>query len=959
MLSDSYAQPMDAHQRLEALDRLAQITSGKKMLYISFLPGQENTQLLIAAAKRYHFQTAVFWMSRGEGMHNYNGYEKGVDLGLIHVAEMEQAASLAGFETFVSSCKDLAGRDTATINATLPVDRLVLDLAAVIRSYRPDVLVVGHLPSTRSDSVGEELLAFNDWMDSISVLASQVASGEIQARMERQSPPPFKVSKLLADRPVVAGGSQDGTEGNLLRLNIQGTDPLTGLSYAHQSMISQRSYRSVFSDSCLNRLVSLLRPVADNRGVMLCSISEAASGAGGLAAWFTEGEQPQLTQGLWQRMAENEGMAEVLAPLIEGLVGLRALITADTTSRITATRRVAEVLKRVRKPGYQDPDQQWLVQQLEGVYQSLSGLQLLANSDRELGVLGQQFRLQVRTEVPEGVAAPKLLWIQVPGLTDTLVAGRDSALILTEGITQADMLLDTSLHIPLFQAAYQPFWLNKNLRADGSYQVDTLMQGRLSDTTSYKVRAHLAYAGDTVTLEAPVYYRNFDRFRGQIVYPFYTIEPVLVSITPTVLLTRVFRNGSPIDQKFIHFTVKTLYKDTAQVAIFKVRKLGLQAQVEGQTVTTGDDDLLYQTAQLIEPKPGEVHELGTVLTADKVEALTSATPFLKPLILFKMPEGGQGFSANIRSVGYDYQYPRLYNYHSQVQVVGDTIRTTGRRLVYVNGLRGDAFENAFRQLGYNAEGMDFEQMTDWLEDIDLTSGVIPDLIVDSLSKLDAIVISGSYEGLPQDSLVMARLRYLLDVYLQAGGRVINLNPDPAMQQLLPAADSVRPRMATAGAVTDFLNAAAVGQKLPRVFSSPNQVGLGMFKQWEGILAPAVLYAMADTGMLAVNDSLRMEVHTSLPLLPSVTDGRSRPATVLSVHRLHWSLGAADNIDTVSVDSCLQREVPRFNLTPIQPRMNTGFKWKDAVQINCFMDLATPLSSGRAEAYQLLANLLSM
>src|SRR5690606_11752783 len=105
-------------------------------------------------------------------------------------------------------------------------------------------------------------------------------------------------------------------------------------------------------------------------------------------------EQPQLTQGLWQRMAENEGMAEVLAPLIEGLVGLRALITADTTSRITATRRVAEVLKRVRKPGYQDPDQQWLVQQLEGVYQSLSGLQLLANSDRELGVLGQQFRLQ-------------------------------------------------------------------------------------------------------------------------------------------------------------------------------------------------------------------------------------------------------------------------------------------------------------------------------------------------------------------------------------------------------------------------------------------------------------------------------------------------------------------------------------------------------------------------------------
>lgn len=242
-VSVAFAQPSSVKRQLQLSEQLRHLENGKKLLYISFLPGQENTRLLTAVSRRYHCHTAVFWMTRGEGMRNYNGPEKGIDLGVIHVAEMEAAANVAGYLPFVSSCKDLGARDTATINATLPTDRLILDLTAVIRQFRPDMMIIGH----RSDTV-QSGKGFNHWIDSICQTTCQLAAAN--TKLEDTALEAYSVHELLADN--TPSGSLDASAALAYPLSmpiiVDGEDSISGRSFQQLSLDSKLAFRSIYPD---------------------------------------------------------------------------------------------------------------------------------------------------------------------------------------------------------------------------------------------------------------------------------------------------------------------------------------------------------------------------------------------------------------------------------------------------------------------------------------------------------------------------------------------------------------------------------------------------------------------------------------------------------------------------------------------------------------------------------------
>lgn len=900
--------------------RLMRLEQGKKLLYVSFLPGQENTKLLTKVREGNHFNTAVFWMTRGEGMQNYNGPEKGIDLGVIHVAEMENAAKAAGYRPYVSSCKDLGARDTGAINATLPTDRLILDLAAVIQQFRPDILIVGHCHKNK-DSVpikaSQHIQAgFNEWMDSICQVASRLAADPQSS--ENKSFGAFAVKGIWADQTgaeqVIPGREEADVQSKagdgLLAVKISGADPVLGKTYQEISLKSKQSFRSIYPD--LDHIPLLgdtawLQPLGQE-GPAQTQLSDEA-----IVNLFREdgtaktGKIPDF--GVWPRLAAKDYPVDRLLAQLKDWRGLLqhrdnqgdhndpdAQISpnyAVLTARLKAMSKLLHTNQNARDTA-KDPDRRWLLDQIMDMRKALAGVDLLATSDQELGVLGQDFRLRVAIGQNACMdTSAKVLWLKTPGLIDTA---------LRVGPTRyRAVLLDTTIHVPLMQEAYQPFWLNKSMRSDGSYNIDGGRQGQLSDTTSYHVVACVATKADTLLYKLPVFYRHFDRMEGQIERPFYTIEPVLVALTPTVLLTHVLRDHQDIRQKELQVKMKTLFKDSAQVILIKLRQVGIEATINGQKIQSDSASRIYEDAGYITPAPGAKTKIGIVLNRQLIQQFNPLTPVIKPSVLLKLPEGVQAFSSNIKSIGYPYQSPRIYNYHSQTLVVGDTIHTSGSHLLYLNGLSGDVFENAFNQLGYKVQTAGFNDFASWVTEVDLSSGLIPSFIKDSLQNLDAIVLSGTDKTLISDSLQLARLHYILDTYVKIGGRLINLDPDPALQKYLPVADSVNGSMLTAG---NFREKAHI-DSLAALLNMPNKVPLQFFHQWEGIVSMASIVAPTDK-----NSAI-------YPVGMTRLDPDHGMVAPLNVHYLNKGL-----------------------------------------LINCFLAMDGPLGDGKPAAYQLLANILA-
>ena len=864
---------LTTHQGQQALDQLDRLIAGKKILYVSFLPGQENTRLLTAAKKKYHYNTGVFWMSRGEGMHNYNGPERGIDLGVIHVAEMETAAAAAGYDPFVSSCKDLGARDTAAINATIPTDRLILDMAAVIRAYRPDLLIIGHCHDALRPSPG-----FNHWMDSICQQASQLAADSSQ--LDNKSLRAYTLRALIVDDTPLEqkDSAATTTTRGALPLVVKGMDSAEGKTYRQIAQQSQLAFRSVYPD-----LDSIAQP-GDTAWLHLLKGTENRDTS--VYSFFTAGNEAGAS-GIWQRLAA--GRAEALDIRRQLMELQNSLKLHNYASVRTAAGSAAKRLKALPA----DPDRSWALGQLRLLQKKLTGFDLIATADKELGVLGQDFRLTVSCEPQAGTdTLASVIWLRVPGLIDSALP--------TGKILKAPLLLDTTLHIALMQEAYQPFWLNKPMRSDGSYNIDTRVQGQLSDTTSYHVEASIVSAGDTLLYNLPVYYRHFDRMAGRIRQPFYTIEPVLLAMTPNVLLTHVVRDQSAVDQKELNINLKTLFNDTAQVILFKVRQVGIEATVGGHKIQSDTASMVYQDAGYITPEPGQRTKVGIVVNQAMLKDFNPLTPILKPAALLKLPEGVQAFSSNIKTIGYPYQASRIYNYHSQTLIVADTIYAAGRRLLYLNGLSGDVFDNAFNQLAYKVQSAGFKDFSSLAAEVDLHSGLVPSFLSDSLQKLDAIVISGADESLPADSSVRERLRFLLKSYVQGGGRLVNLDPDPLLQGLLPAPDTTYSEMLIAVGSDTGMQV----DRLSPLFNNPNKVAPAFFSKWEGLLSRGAI--------LVQNDSTLYPIQIGLP----GEEKRNYKAPV-DMHPLG-----------------------------------------KGVLINCFIELTGPLSNGKAASYKFLANLLA-
>jgi LmbE family N-acetylglucosaminyl deacetylase len=215
-----------AEQQLQApaieqeLQRLRETGS---VLYIAAHPDDENTQLITYLARGRNYRTAYLSLTRGDGGQNVIGAEFGAQLGMIRTQELLAARRLDGARQFFTRALDFGfSKDYRETLNIWDHQQVLGDVVRVIRLFRPDVIITRFSPEpggTHGHHTASAVLAVEAFKLAGDPKAFPEQLGELRQWGELK---PWQPKRIL----------QNGRGAGTLQMDISGTDPVLGESFA-------------------------------------------------------------------------------------------------------------------------------------------------------------------------------------------------------------------------------------------------------------------------------------------------------------------------------------------------------------------------------------------------------------------------------------------------------------------------------------------------------------------------------------------------------------------------------------------------------------------------------------------------------------------------------------------------------------------------------------------------------
>lgn len=198
-----------------------------RVLHTTAHPDDESAGTLTWLTRKFHAQTALYCLTRGEGGQNILGNEKYQALGLVRTGELLEASKHYGVELFFGSAVDFGFSKTAEETLSRWGHEAVLEeMVRFIRQWRPTIMISKFQGNT-GDGHGHHQAA--------GILSREafLAAGDPQKFPDqiRQGLSPWQPRKLYAATRGYGSRSDEAEKAKSVRVPVGDYDPVLGRSY--------------------------------------------------------------------------------------------------------------------------------------------------------------------------------------------------------------------------------------------------------------------------------------------------------------------------------------------------------------------------------------------------------------------------------------------------------------------------------------------------------------------------------------------------------------------------------------------------------------------------------------------------------------------------------------------------------------------------------------------------------
>ena len=623
---------------LESVERLNQLGS---VLMIAAHPDDERTGVLAYFARGRHMRTAYLSVTRGEGGQNLIGSEQGAALGVIRTQELLAARQIDGAEQFFTRAIDFGFSKTAA--ETMQKwghDRILSDIVWVIRSYRPDVIILV-FTGTPADGHGHHQVSAILGKEAFAAAADPARFPE-----QLQYVKPWQATRVVhalwnfgprpGQIPLPPGAERPPQSPSLPpagKVETGAFNPVLGYSYEELAVLSRSMHHSQGTGA-------MRRPGASTTQFGLLAGHSAPA---------------DLFDGIdtsWSRLPGGAPIAPILAEAIKEF-------------EPEHPEKIIPLLVKARPliAAINDPLASGKLAEIDEAIAACAGIWIEAQAHEPEAVPGRPLAITttVLRRSPEPV---ELAGGRMEGMWDQELPVKPAPLAYNQPVA-----IEFSRDVPLAQTYSQPYWLRQPPSGD-VYTVEDQRLVGLADTPPVAhVRVRLLVAGTPIELARPVAYRYASRAEGERTRPLVVVPAVAVNLPQPVA---VFPSAAP---RAIHVVVETRV-DKA------VGELRLDAPPGWKVEPAARH---FEIAAR-----GEASDLAFTVTPPAGEATAS----LRAVATV----GGREISNGIQVISYPHFPAQTLFPPADIKLVRADIQVTAHRIGYIMGA-GDEMPEALRQLG--------------------------------------------------------------------------------------------------------------------------------------------------------------------------------------------------------------------------------------------------------------------
>jgi LmbE family N-acetylglucosaminyl deacetylase len=679
----------DIYMQLKKLKVLGSI------LYIAAHPDDENNTFLPYLAKEKLYRTGYLSLTRGDGGQNLIGSEQGIDLGLIRTQELLAARRQDGAEQFFSRAYEFGFSKNADEALRIwDKEKILSDVVWVIRQYQPDV-IIARFPGDARAGHGHHAAS--------SILAQEAFTA---AADPKRFPEQLKygVSTWQAKRILwntFNFGGNNTTNNDQFKMDVGGYNPLIGKSYGEIGGEARSMHKSQ----------------GEGRPRRRGPFYEYFATLGG------DAPKNELTDGVdisWNRLKGADKIPQQIESILQAYQFEHPEKSVDA---------LVELYKNIQQISEKSV---WAYKKMEEVKHLIiacSGLFFEATTEEEYAVLGEKMNVNFFINKRNNVNVQlEHIWINnsVNDAFDTLF---HSALPSNGNITFNKVFV-----VENSKKLSQPYWLANKQDKIGSFNVeDQLLIGQDENKAAYYADFNFSINGVFFTEQKPVQYKYVDPVKGELYQPYIVITPIIVSLTPDVVLPNVTAGNKQIANPKLQLQYKSNF--TAKQIPVTIQLLhGSKAVFVKDTLIDFEAGKVFAESIAM---PGAFHK-------DQDPNIVAA---ISTLINNKK----HIYTSYLRSIKYDHIPAIHYFFQNNARIISDEVKVSGKKIGYITGA-GDKVPDAILQLGYDLQ---------YLHEGDLTD--------EKLKEFDAILL-----GIRAHNIFdyLSNKNDVLNRYVENGGNLI-------------------------------------------------------------------------------------------------------------------------------------------------------------------------------------------